>query len=312
MVNTDQLHYFELVYRERNYSAAARRASLSHRGLVKSIRALETELDVPLFMADPHTGKPIPTPFADELYDFAEVFSGNYDMLRDSFRRLRSDASGSVSLGCSLGVQNAFGPRFLSDFEQAAPNIAVKIYESNDALCEEALVDGRYDLAVVVSPVTAGCEGMAIYRSPMYFWTKVGTPLAERRRRGEPGRVEDLAGCAVAIPGQGFKCCAQLQATARRHGVELGAIVDMSEIFQIYDFVSQGLGAGFSNGTLVDMRGFSYDPDVVAVPMDELTWGFSIERLNNHVPRDAEMRFWDYCVRRARTLPHNDLVTAAR
>ena len=52
-MNSEQLYYFQLAYSEGNFSAAARRVPMSLQGLTKSIRALERELGVTLFVPDP-------------------------------------------------------------------------------------------------------------------------------------------------------------------------------------------------------------------------------------------------------------------
>lgn len=324
-MNTDQLRNFELTYRERNYSAAARRVPVSHQALVKSIRQLEKELGVPLFTADPETGMPMPTVFADELYEFVGVFTSNLVLLNDSFRQLRGNQTCSIRLGCSLGVHNAFGSRLTFDFHELRPDISLELYETNDRLCEQALLNATYDLAMVVEPVTSGCVGETIYRSPMYFWTRRDAPLGRAvERRMREGRADcaagadtvsadgyaeiaDLEGLLVAIPGRGFKCFDQLRETAARTGVKLGGIAEISEIFQIYDFVAQGKGVGFANGTLVEMSCFTYNKDIMAVPMRDLTWGFAIECLKTHALSDHERAFWDWCVRNARAIPHNDI-----
>ena len=310
-MNTDQLRFFALTYQERNYSAAARKIPVSHQGLVKSIRALEKELDVPLFVASKETGMPVPTVFAEELYEFVSVFDANLYQLRQSFDHLKERESGRIRLGCSLGIHNAMGSQFFQDFADTHSYVDFQLFESDDKICDKAMAERQYDVAIVVNPLTPGCVGEALYESPMYFWTKGDTPLARRAREGKWGTVEDLAGFSIAIPGRGFKCFDQLNELAASHGVELGPRIEMSEIFQIYEFVSCGKGLGFSNGTLIDMRGFRYDPDVVAVPVEGLTWGFSIEHLRDHVMSELERRFWGRCVQHARGLPHNTLASGS-
>ncbi len=51
-MHSEQLRFFKLLYQIRNASAAARLIPMSPQGLMKSIRSLETELGVPLFIID--------------------------------------------------------------------------------------------------------------------------------------------------------------------------------------------------------------------------------------------------------------------
>lgn len=310
-MNSDQLRYFELAYTERSFSAAARRIPVSHQGLTKSIRALERELGVPLFETD--DGAPVPTPYAHEFYEYVQVLKSNTRLLYEAFDRLRDEQRFTVRLGCSLGMLNAFGPGLIDDFVAAHPNVSVPYGESNDALCEEGLLEGRYDLALCVSPPAPGCEGVALYESPMYFWMRRDDPLALRvAREGRAGLViEDLEGRDIAIPGTGFKCLEHLRAKAAACGVGLGKIYELSEIFQLYGYAVEGRVLGFSNGTLVDLPVFQRDDRVLALPVEGLTWGFSIERVATHALGEAERWFWDWCVAAARDLPGNTLARAA-
>lgn len=308
-MNSEQLYYFELTYQEGSYSAAARQVPVSHQGLTKSLRSLERELGVTLFTTDPDTGMPVPTPYAHELYEFAMVYKSNLRLLKESFERLRADEAYTVRLGCSLGVLAAFGPSLLADFAAMHPNVDVPYWESNDAVCEKGLLDGQYDLAICVSPLTEGCTGRALYESPFYFWMHADDELAallaaEGRDRL---RVEDLAGRDIAIPGTGFKCFDQLRRAAGGRGVELGRVIEVGEIFPLYTYAMEGKALGFANGTLVGLPVFTSNTSVVAFPVEGLTWGFSIECLATHALGQAERQLWDWCCAAARDLPGNTL-----
>lgn len=307
-MNSEQLYYFELAYTQKNFSAAARLVPVSHQGLTKGIRALERELGVTLFVTDPETGLPRPTPYAHELYEFVAIYNTNLRLLNESFERLRAEESYTVKLGCSLGVLGAYGPALIDDFAAANPNVHVPYWESNDALCEEGLTAGRYDIALCVAPLTEGCVGKQLYESPLYFWMLANDPTARRvMARDGVLRASDLAGRDLAIPGTGFKCFDHLRAYAAENGVKLGRVFEMSEIFQLYGYVLEGRGLGFCNGTLVDLPVFRGNDSVVALPVEGLTWGFCIERLATHALGDAERRFWNWCEAAARDLPGNTL-----
>ena len=308
-MNTEQLYYFELAYTEGSFSAAARKVPVSHQGLTKSIRSLERELGVTLFSPDAETGLPAPTPYAQELYEFVAVFNSNLRLLNEAFERLRGEESYTVRLGCSLGILGAYGPELLDEFSAAHPNVRVSYWESNDALCDQGLLENRYDIALGVVPLPEGFEGRQLYESPVYFWLRRDDPVAVRALAGD-GVLEpaDLDGRDIAIPGTGFKCFDQLKAYAERHGITLGRCFEMSEIFQLYAYAIAGRGLGFANGTLVDLPVFKANEEVVALPVRGLNWGFAIERLTTHALGEAERQLWDWCVAAARDLPGNTLV----
>lgn len=298
-MNSEQLHYFELAYQERNFSAAARRVPVSPQGLAKAIHALEKELDVPLFEVDELTGLPVPTEYADELTEFAAVYATNMRLLKDSFDRIRGKQRSLVRLGCSLGIMGVLGPQFLTGFAAMHPDVEVQYAEANDRQIDSDLRNGTYDLALVVGPSQKGVTTRRLYRCPIYYWVHADDPLAAKGHL----TIEDFAGRNVAIPGSGFKCYDTLMRLASEHDVALGDVFQMSEIFQLYEFAASGQGLGFTVRHLTDLPVFVRDASVVAVPFDGAAWTFSIERLDAHALGDAEQAFWNWCEQTSRALP---------
>ena len=177
-MNSEQLHYFELAYKERNFSAAARLVPCSPQGMAKSIHALEKELGVPLFGSDEVTGLPVPTEYAHELFEFAAVYDSNLRLLRESFDRISGSRRSKIDLACSLGVMGVLGPEFLASFSQCHPDIEVAYWEAADGLCEDSLRRETSDLGLIVSPAAPGMSVRELYRCPIYFWIDRASPLA--------------------------------------------------------------------------------------------------------------------------------------
>ncbi len=303
-MNSEQLKYFELTYQERNYSAAARLVPVSPQGLTKSIRALEKELGVTLFEPDAN-GMPSPTPFAAELYEFTEVTASNLRLMHEAFDRLRGQETHELRLGCSLGVMGALGPEFLDGFRAMQPNVRVSYWETNDELCDKGLSQGDYDLALAVLPCNPAFDSAPLYRCPLYFWVNAADPLARKKDTGIT--LEDLRGYDVALPGQGFKCYEGLCRLNEERGLGLGHIFEMSEIFQLYEFAARGRGLGFTARHHVNLSVFAHDDTVVALPLEELSWGFGIERLPTHALGDVEQTFWNWCLAYSKRLPSDPL-----
>lgn len=291
-MNTEYLHYFELAYEQKNYSAAARLVPVSPQGLKKGIAALEKELGVTLFTADPATGMPVPTEYAEQLVEFAAVLESNTRLLMEAFDRIRGQERHEIRLGCSLGVVGALGPEFLEGFHALHPNVHVSYWETNDALCDEGLRQGQFDLALAVGPFDRRFEAVELYRCPVYYWVNARDPLASRSSLG----IADLAGYDVALPGEGFKCYEALLREARERGVELGHIFEMSEIFHLYEYAASGRGVGFTARHQVTLPIFARDESVVALPVEGMDWCFGIERLPTHALGDGEQEFWSYCL----------------
>ena len=290
-MNTEQLHYFELAYGERNFSAAARRVPCTPQGLTKAIHALEKELGVTLFNIDPATGSPVPTDFAHELFEYVCVMNSNRRLLADSFDRIRGQEHRLIKLGCALGIIGALGPEFLGGFKALHPNVDVDYHEANDRSADDCLERGDADLGLGIAPYRDGFIYRELYRCPVYYWVRRGHPLWGR----DVLSYEDLAGCDVAIPGAGFKCHDRLLERTSKAGAKLGQVFEMSEIFQLYDFAENGKGLGFSVEHLVRLPIFNRNDDVRAIPVDDEGWGFGVQRTATHALGEAEAAFWSWC-----------------
>lgn len=297
-MNTEYLRYFEYAYEEKNYSAAARRVPVSPQGLKKGIASLEKELGVTLFSADPDTGMPVPTEYAQELAEYAAVLDSNTRLLMESFERIHGKERQELRLGCSLGVIGALGPDFLEEFRAMRPDVHVSYWETNDTLCDEGLRRGDYDLALAVGPYDQRFETRELYRCQVYYWVNAADSLASKPAL----TVDDLGGRDVALPGEGFKCYNALLAQARAHNVQLGRVFEMSEIFHLYEYAAKGRGLGFTARHQIELPFFASDTSVVAVPAQGMEWAFGIGRLPTHALNDAEQAFWNHCVSYARRL----------
>ena len=297
-LNTEYLRYFELAYMEGNFSAAARRVPVSPQGLTKAIHTLEKDLGVPLFNIDDATGFPVPTDYAHELFQYAQVFDSNTHLLQSAFNAIRGGQRSTIRLACSLGVLGTFGPEFLERFYERHPDIDFEYWEASDESVVRNLQKGECGLALLVGRVPEGMQTRELYRCRQYFWVNEGSPLAERESLG----LADIAGCDVAIPGTGFDCYRRLMEGTEQVGVGLGHVYQMSEIFQLYEFAASNRGLGFSVEHLVNLPIFSRDHRAVPVVLEGAQWGFSIVCLDTHALDDAEQAFWAYCQASAKGL----------
>ena len=297
-MNTEYLRYFELAYKEGNFSAAARRVPVSPQGLTKAIHTLEKDLGVTLFDIDPDTGSPVPTEYSHELFQFVQVFDSNIRLLNDAFDAIRGRQVYTVRVGCSLGVLGTFGPEFIGEFHRANPNVNVETWEAADDIVAQNLAAGTCELALLVGECPPGLMCQELYRCRQYFWVNASDPLAQRPEL----TMADVAGRDVAIPGSGFDCYRRLLADASACGIELGGVYQMSEIFQLYEFAASGRGLGFSVEHLVHLPVFERDTQVVPVPLADTTWHFGIAHLATHALVSAESRVWNYCLNRAKAL----------
>lgn len=290
-MHKEQLEYFALAYQTRSFSAAAARVPMSPQGLAKSIHSLELELGVTLFESDVN-GVRVPTEYADELMQFVSTFTLGYEGLRESFRRIQARERHEIRLGASLGTIGLMGPDFLDSFHKDHGDVHVSYAEISDALCDEGLRRGSYDLALTISPYPREFITKELFSNQVCYWVNAADPLSEH----EMLTLEDFDRRDIAIPGEDFKCYHSLLAACAEHGVHPRELVTSQEIFWLYEFVLEGRGLGFTLQCLAELPVFSHRENIVALPLVGSIWHFGISYLPSHVLTPYEQCFYDHCV----------------
>lgn len=290
----DKYDYFVLAYDSPSFSAGASKVPMSPQGFTKAIRNLERELGVPLFTVDTE-GVRQATPYADEFYEYVRHMQTERNLLAGAFERIASSGYVEIRVASSLGIPGLLGSNFLADFERDCQDVSITLCELSDLLCESALRDGMYDLALTTLPSADDFVTHELYSSPVYYWVRRDDPLCACGSLS----IEDIAQRRIAIPGREFKCYRALLDHFAQRELKPPEIVEYSEIFWIYEFVLRGEGIGFTLPHLAELEVFCACEEVVALPVRDLTWGFGISYLKARSLCRREEEFIAYLDKRS-------------
>ncbi len=293
----DKCDYFMLAYESANFSAAAAKVPMSPQGFAKSMRNLERELGVPLFSLQ-EDGTRRTTSYADEFYEYARHVRSERNLLSAAFERVAANSRTELRIACSLGIPGFLGHDFLTGFIKSHTDVVISLHEMPDKLCESALRDGFYDLALTVLPGADEFISHPLYRSSVWYWINRDDPLSDKASLG----IEDIGERSIAIPGDDFKCFKALVDKFECEGMPLPKIVKYSEIFWIYEFVLHGQGIGFTLPHLARLEVFEENDTVCAVPLRDSSWGFGITHLKTRELSSIEGEFAEYLQNRVMRL----------
>lgn len=293
----DRTDHFILAYDAPSFSAAAAKVPMSPQGFTKVIHNLERDLGVPLFVLD-EGGVRHPTPYADELYEYAKHMQVERNLLEGAFERIAMSGYVEIRLASALGVRGLLGLNVFDEFRASHPDVSIQLSELPDATCDSLTRDGLYDLALTTLPVPDDFATTELFRSPVLYWVRRDDPLSTRASL----ELDDLAGRRIAVPGSEFKCHRALVEGFERAGLEPPDLVECSEIFWIYEFVLHGEGVGFSLPHLAELEVFSRRDEVVALPLKGFSWGFGISHLKARSLSHREEEFVSYLAERMHPL----------
>ena len=195
-MNTDRLEEFRALAHILNYSKTAEQLYLSQSILSRHIQELEQEVGTTLFMRDTH---------AVRLTDEGKYFLKWAEQLLEHVEHTMSALSGSgqgvagtVQVMYSASVLNTGVMRFIRDFAQRYPEIALEFSTATEASRQEHL----YGVDLVLSPcdymdaLSASAEGALLgYQTPL-----LAIPPYHHLGDRNYIRPEDLRGETLIVP----------------------------------------------------------------------------------------------------------------
>jgi DNA-binding transcriptional LysR family regulator len=145
-----RLRVFRSVARHLNFRIAAEELLLTQSAVTQQIKALESELDVPLF--DRGGGRVSLTPAGASLLPFAERLAALAEEAREAVAAATGDHAGRLALGASQTIGQYLLPRLIAGFLKEHPRIQISVMGGNTQTILEALVEHRVQLCLIEGP----------------------------------------------------------------------------------------------------------------------------------------------------------------
>lgn len=174
-----QLEYVVAVAETRHFTRAAERLRVSQSGLSASVKALDRELGVALFVRNTRRV---------DLTDAGQAFLAEAHRTLDSLAAARDAVAavqgllrGSVSVGTEQCLGAVDVPALLARFRATHPGVGLRLRQSGTADLLEEVRLGRLDLAFVVGydPMPDGLTVVPLAREPMVVVCHPEHPLAD-------------------------------------------------------------------------------------------------------------------------------------
>ena len=149
LVTFRQIRYFIAVAESGKISAAASMLGISPSVVMEAVSELETLSRMKLFQRQPRG--------LDLTYEGHRFLAHCRNILsavegaNEALARPDSEMEGTLKLATTITVAGYFLAPLLSRFQRTFPNIQVRVMEEKRLNLEEGLIDGRHDLALLVS-----------------------------------------------------------------------------------------------------------------------------------------------------------------
>jgi DNA-binding transcriptional LysR family regulator len=202
-MDTRQLRHFIALAETLNFHRAAERLHMSQPPLSASIRRLEAQLGVPLFVRN-RRGTELTPAGAAALEDARRAVFHGEQFARAAQAASRGEA-GTLRVGFVGSATYALMPRVLPRFRERYPGVQLALAESTTARIVERVESGDIDVGLVRFPIGRACRARVfpVERDVFVAALPAGHRLARKRRLA----LADLADepfvmyGAVEVPG---------------------------------------------------------------------------------------------------------------
>lgn len=278
-----QLENFLEVYKQMSITKAANNMYITQQGMSKSVRSLESELGVPLFIRS--GSNIVPTEYARILVRYAEQIDSLYMKALYEIDSLKTSGRTQLRVGIPHGLANILPRELFLTFTERMPNVALSMGEYDDYTLDEMLENGSLDMGFCIEPVPK--DKLKIHASHTYktfYMLSDQHPLA----REEYLDLRDLKDESFIGFGDHNKGHEQLVERCLRAGFVPKLGIHTNDMLMLRNLCSMRLGIGFFVGDQrEELAGLSVIPDKVP------NWNYTVCLCTalSHVLNEAEQAF---------------------
>lgn len=261
-INIKNLKAFLQVCRFGSLAAAANELYVTPQGLSKTIKNLESDLGVQLFVRGPHGLTP--TEYGQKLAEKAPHVIRELESISngDLFKYTNS-AANSVTLALTFGVLELLSLDFINAFQDSNPDISLSINDATDAEIEHALWAEKVDAIIVNGPIdTSRFQTTYLYSLRNCFVVNRSNPLSQK----ESLSYRDLHGEKLIFPSKEFKSFNIHMNRFLRAGFTPDVLYCSTELIHAHQLCSQNCGIAISIEAYTRDRLY---PNTVAIPISD-------------------------------------------
>ena len=233
-----QLRHFIAVAEEEHFSRAAKRANIVQSALSTSIRSLEQELGVQLFVRT--TRQVRLTEAGRVLLEHARIVMDAAREAKEAVARVSDLERASLHLGAVPSLPPFLDlASLLAQFRDRFPSVDVHLIQGNSAQLLERVAEGKLDIAILpMAEPQPGVDTITLSREPLVAVCPLRHPLAGRRSV----ELGDLAGESFVDFEQGWAVRQLIDRAFEAAGVPRQTAFEVSDLVTMLALVERGLG----------------------------------------------------------------------
>lgn len=256
-----QMYYFQAVCRYENFTKAANALHMSQPALSATMKDLEKECGVPLFLKDKNTLHI--TEEGHILEEEINLLLKRYEQL-DYVKKELLLKRNYLRIGLSTLSGNQVYPMLKYRFSQKYPDIEVISTESFTQKLFESLDIGQLDLVITIHRLdTAELQSQynhwLLAETTQVLCVGKNTPLSEKNYVS----LEEISKVPLILLNDDFGQTKRIKSMFEDNGLSYKVMHYTSQMYSVERFVEQGVAVGFLPKVVVDKN-----PDIVGIPYE--------------------------------------------
>ncbi|MGY6633146.1 MAG: LysR family transcriptional regulator [Alkalilacustris sp.] len=234
------LRHFAAICDERSFSGAARRLNVAQSALSNSIRVLEGDLGVPLFIREPRGVRV--TEAGQRLLPHAQQILAAIATARDAARGAEAAPEGEVRLGLPGPMTDIVGVPLVESVAQALPRVRLRLVEGMSGYVLNWLRRGEIDIAMLY--VTVETMELALHplaREPLDLIVPPDHMDGSTAERTEI-TFREATKLNLVLPGRPHGLRVLVERAAHRAGLTLSPVIETDSYPLIKQLVERGHG----------------------------------------------------------------------
>ena len=261
-----QLRYFVTVAGYENFSKAAAQLFVAQPALSRSIRALETELEVSLF--DRHLRGATLTPEGRDLLEHSKFLINSFDQIKGNIKESKAIAAGSVVIGMTPNFSMVAGVSIAREVLRRFPNANLKIVEAYSPELRDSLRDGHLDMALLSGSDASHISSIAVQNLFHDRLCLVGCkddPIMKLALLP----IRRLGGLPLVLSGTSKAgIINQLESQARKRRISIEVVAEVNSFRLSAQMILEGMG--YTVYSAAGLTGMQAMKGLAAVPIEDL------------------------------------------
>jgi len=243
MINVD-IELYKIFYTVAscgNITKAAEKLYISQPAVTMSIKKLETELEIKLFVRNKR-GVTL-TPEGKVLYEYVSKAMENIFLAENKIENFKKLETGNIRIGIGTNLTKFFLVKHLEKFHKKYPKININLDTSMTKELLKKLDEDKIDIAVIASDEET-CKDFNIE----YAQEIQDIFIASEEFSGLKGRevtLEELSNYPLLLQSSHSHTRKFIDKIAEENDIKLNSIMDLASYSLVIEFAKIGMGVGF-------------------------------------------------------------------